>query len=148
ELGNKFPGRTGTPFVTTAAGCYRGFRRSAMISADEKLKQEIYRMKLKSKVAIITGGGGGIGRAIALRFAKEGAGVLLAGPTEEKIKAVESEIRTSGGRALAVLTDVANEPSVERMVSAALSEFGQIDILVNNAGVAGPTALVPNISRE
>lgn len=105
-------------------------------------------MKLKSKVAIITGGGGGIGRAIALRFAEEGAGVLLAGPTEEKIKAVESEISDKGGRALAVLTDVADEPSVERMVSAALSEFGQIDILVNNAGVAGPTALVPNISRE
>jgi len=116
--------------------------------ADEKLKAGDYCMKLKSKVAIITGGGGGIGRAIALRFAEEGSGVLLAGPTEEKIKAVENEIRTNGGSALAVLTDVADEPSVMRMVSSALSEFGQIDILVNNAGVAGPTALVPNISRE
>jgi NAD(P)-dependent dehydrogenase (short-subunit alcohol dehydrogenase family) len=105
-------------------------------------------MKLEGKVAIVTGGGGGIGRAIALRFTREGAAVVVAGPTEEKIKAVEKEILESGGRALAVLTDVADEANVERMVAAALSEFSQIDILVNNAGIAGPTALVPNVSRE
>ncbi|HSB10376.1 MAG TPA: SDR family NAD(P)-dependent oxidoreductase [Blastocatellia bacterium] len=105
-------------------------------------------MKLENKVAVVTGGGGGIGRAIALRFSREGAALLLAGPTEEKIRSVESEIRNTGGRALAVLTDVADEPSVERMVSAALHEFGAIDVLVNNAGIAGPTALVPNVTRE
>lgn len=105
-------------------------------------------MKLEGKIAIVTGGGGGIGRAIALRFAREGAAVVIAGPTEEKIRAVEKEVRDAGGKGLAVLTDVADETSVERMISAALDEFGQIDILVNNAGIAGPTALVPNISRE
>ena len=105
-------------------------------------------MKLKGKVAIVTGGGGGIGRRIALRFAKEGAAILIAGPTVEKIEAVEKELREEGSRAIAVLTDVADEASVERMISATLREFGQIDILVNNAGVAGPTALVQNISRE
>ena len=105
-------------------------------------------MKLENKAAIVTGGGGGIGRAIALKFSREGAAVVLAGPTEEKIKAVEAEIRNGGGRALAVRADVADEASVKQIVSAALDSFGQIDILVNNAGVAGPTALVPDISRE
>jgi NAD(P)-dependent dehydrogenase (short-subunit alcohol dehydrogenase family) len=105
-------------------------------------------MKLEGKVAIVTGGGGGIGRAIALRFTREGAAVVLAGPTEEKIRSVEKEILDSGGRAIAVHSDVAVEADVERMVGAALSGFGQIDILVNNAGIAGPTALVPNVSRE
>ncbi|HLF83746.1 MAG TPA: SDR family NAD(P)-dependent oxidoreductase, partial [Blastocatellia bacterium] len=105
-------------------------------------------MKLEGKVAIVTGGGGGIGRAIALQFTREGGSVVVAGPTEEKIKSVEKEILESGGRALAVLTDVAEEADVERMVGAALIGFGRIDILVNNAGIAGPTALVPNVSRE
>lgn len=105
-------------------------------------------MKLEGKVAIVTGGGGGIGRVIALRFTREGAAVVLAGPTEEKIKGVETEILENGGRVIAVLTDVADEANVERMVASALSGFGRIDILVNNAGVAGPTALVQNVSRD
>lgn len=105
-------------------------------------------MKLENRVAIITGGGGGIGRAIALRFAREGAIVVVAGPTEEKVTAVAKEIHGAGARGLAVHTDVADEASVKRMVSAALSEYRQIDILVNNAGIAGPTALVPKITRE
>jgi len=105
-------------------------------------------MKLEGKVAIITGGGGGIGRAIALRYSKEGAAVVVAGPTEAKIKSVEKEIRDLDGRALAVVTDVAVEANVERVVSATLSEFQKIDILVNNSGIAGPTALIPNVSLE
>ena len=105
-------------------------------------------MKLEGRVAIVTGGGGGIGRVIALRFTHEGAAVVVAGPTEEKIKSVEKEILETGGRALAVKTDVSDEADVERMVAAALGAFGQIDILVNNAGVAGPTALVQNINLE
>lgn len=105
-------------------------------------------MKLEGKVAIVTGGGGGIGRVIALRFAKESAAVVLAGPTEEKIKSVEHEVRDAGGKAIAVVTDVADEADVQRMISAAIDAFGQIDILVNNAGIAGPTALVPDITRE
>jgi NAD(P)-dependent dehydrogenase (short-subunit alcohol dehydrogenase family) len=105
-------------------------------------------MKLDGKVSIVTGGGRGIGRAIALRFASEGAAVLVSGTTSEMIEAVAQEIRGRGGRALAVTTDVADEAQVERMVSIALREFGVIDILVNNAGIAGPTALVPEVSRE
>jgi NAD(P)-dependent dehydrogenase (short-subunit alcohol dehydrogenase family) len=105
-------------------------------------------MKLEGKVAIVTGGGGGIGRVIALRFTREGAPVVLAGPTEEKIKSVEKEITNLGGRAISVHADVAEEADVERIVAATLNAFSRVDILVNNAGVAGPTALVQNISRE
>lgn len=105
-------------------------------------------MKLENKVAIVTGGGGGIGRVIAIRFANEGASVVLAGPTAEKIAAVEKEIRDAGGNALAIRTDVADESNVKQMVSATIEKLGQIDVLVNNAGIAGPTALIPNISRE
>ena len=105
-------------------------------------------MKLDGKVAIVTGGGGGIGRVIALRFAREGAAVVVAGPTEEKIRSVEKEIRDQNGSVLAVQMDVASEPDVERMVGVTISTFGRVDILVNNAGIAGPTALVPNVSLE
>jgi NAD(P)-dependent dehydrogenase (short-subunit alcohol dehydrogenase family) len=105
-------------------------------------------MKLEGKVAIVTGGGGGIGRVIALRYVREGASVVLAGPTEQKIKSVEKEIASKGGRAVSVHADVAEEADVQRIVAAALTAFSKIDILVNNAGVAGPTALVQNIKRE
>lgn len=105
-------------------------------------------MKLVGKVAIVTGGGGGIGRVIALRYVREGASIVLAGPTEAKIKSVEKEIATQGGRAVAVHADVAEESDVQRVVASALTEFSRIDILVNNAGVAGPTALVQNIKLE
>jgi NAD(P)-dependent dehydrogenase (short-subunit alcohol dehydrogenase family) len=105
-------------------------------------------MKLDGKVAIITGGGRGIGRAIALRFAAEGAAVAVAGTTREMVDAVAQQIRERTGRSLALVTDVADESQVEHMVSATMSEFGRIDILVNNAGIAGPTALVPEVSRE
>lgn len=97
-------------------------------------------MKLEGKVAIITGAGRGIGREIALHFSREGALIVVAGPTQETIDAVAHEIHETGGRALSVLTDVADEPSVERMTAKTIEEFGQIDILVNNAGIAGPTA--------
>ena len=122
--------------------------RDELINAITMRKKQGSSMKLEGKVAIVTGGGGGIGRAIALRFAREGAAVVIAGPTEEKLSAVEKELRDAGSRALAVLTDVSGEASVEGMVVRALKEFEHIDILVNNAGVAGPTALVPGVRLE
>ncbi|MFP5262605.1 MAG: SDR family NAD(P)-dependent oxidoreductase [Blastocatellia bacterium] len=105
-------------------------------------------MKLDKKVSIVTGGGRGIGRAIALRFASEGAAVVVAGTTAASIEAVAQEIRGRGGRSLAVSADVSDEAQVARMVAGAIDEFGGIDILVNNAGIAGPTALATEVSRE
>jgi 3-hydroxybutyrate dehydrogenase len=105
-------------------------------------------MRLSRKVAIVTGGGGGIGRAIALRFADEGAAVVLAGPTESAEEQVARQVNERGGRALSLLVDVADEAAVEQMVVATLDRFGQIDILVNNAGVIGPTAPVTRIDRK
>lgn len=105
-------------------------------------------MKLEGKVSIITGAGGGIGRAIALRFAEEGSAVVISGPTKGKVERVVAEITSAGGRALPSITDVSEEPDVEEMVAAALKEFGRIDILINNAGIAGPTALVHRTDRK
>jgi NAD(P)-dependent dehydrogenase (short-subunit alcohol dehydrogenase family) len=105
-------------------------------------------MKLDGKVSIVTGGGRGIGRAIALRFAAEGADVVVSGTTKETLDRVAGEIRESGRRALAVVADVADEADAERLVAGALDEFGGIDILVNNAGIAGPTALATDVTRE
>jgi NAD(P)-dependent dehydrogenase (short-subunit alcohol dehydrogenase family) len=105
-------------------------------------------MKLEGTVSIVTGAGGGIGRAIAIGFAAEGSAVVISGPTREKVERVTAEITSDGGRALCSVTDVSDETSVEKMVAATLKEFGRIDILINNAGIAGPTALVHKIDRK
>ena len=91
-------------------------------------------MKLTDKVAIVTGAGSGIGRAIALRFAKEGANVVVADVDLEWANKVVDEIKTLNSRAIATKTDVKKSREVNQMVKAALDEFGKIDILVNNAG--------------
>jgi NAD(P)-dependent dehydrogenase (short-subunit alcohol dehydrogenase family) len=92
-------------------------------------------MKLEDKVAIVTGGGTGIGRAIALAFAQEGACVALAGRTEETLVRVADEVRALGGDVLPVRASVSDPADVQRMVQEARSHFGQVNILVNNAGV-------------
>ena len=102
-------------------------------------------MLLGEKVAIITGGGRGIGRAIAHAFATEGAAVVLAGRTLSKLEETVDLIKKKGGRAMAVRTDVSDEKQVERMVAETMSAFGRIDILVNNAGIIGPTVNVVDI---
>lgn len=106
-------------------------------------------MKLEGKVAIVTGASRGIGKAIALALAREGAGVVIAARTAEEkgplpgtIHKTEDEIRTLGGRALAIKTDVTKEEEVEAMVRRTIDEFGSIDILVNNAGINIPGTLV------
>ena len=104
-------------------------------------------MKLADRVAIITGGGRGIGRAIALRFAAEGAAVVLAATGKQALEETASEIRAAGGRALALVTDVADEAAVARMVAATLAEFSRLDVLVNNAGISGPTAPIVQLER-
>jgi 3-oxoacyl-[acyl-carrier protein] reductase len=89
-------------------------------------------------VAIVTGAGRGIGRAIALAFAGEGASVIVASRTFSEIAETAAQVQALGGRALAVQADVANQADVTKMVEQAVQAFGTVDILVNNAGVQGP----------
>ena len=104
--------------------------------------------KLAGQVAIVTGGGHGIGRAIALRFAAEGAALMLGGTGREALEATAQEIRGSGVRATAMLADVADEAAVVRLVEATIKQHGKLDILVNNAGIAGPTSAAVDMERE
>lgn len=92
-------------------------------------------MRLNGKVAIVTGGADGIGRATCDLFAREGAAVVVADVNAEKGEAVVHEIVSRGGRALFVETDVSKESSVSLMVAEAVRAFGKIDILINNAAI-------------
>jgi NAD(P)-dependent dehydrogenase (short-subunit alcohol dehydrogenase family) len=104
--------------------------------------------KLTGKVALITGGGRGIGKAIALRFAQEGAALVLCGRTVAALEEVCHAAHQMGSAAVPVQADVSSEADVERVRDTALHVFGQIDILVNNAGVAGPLGLITTISKQ
>ena len=104
-------------------------------------------MRLKDKTAIITGGGKGIGRAVALGFAQEGAQVIVAARTEKEINAVAEEIRNNGGQSLAAVCDISREGDVINMIDATLDKFGKIDVLINNAGI-GNVRPVYGISLE
>ncbi len=89
---------------------------------------------LAEKTALITGGGTGIGRAIALAFAREGATVMLAGRRAEPLEAVRSQAMELGGSAVVRTADVSSQPDAQALVDAAKAELGKIDVLVNNAG--------------
>ncbi len=99
-------------------------------------------MRLAGQVALVTGAGRGIGRAVAAAFAREGALVVLAARSTRELASLQRDIEAAGGRALAVPTDVRQEPAVAALVSRALAENGRIDCLVTAAGLAafGPVA--------
>lgn len=106
-------------------------------------------MRLKDKVAIITGGGTGIGRATAILFARAGAGVMIVGrrlkPLEETINMIKSE----GGKAIYLSVDVSKADDVKRMVEETVKAYGKIDILYNNAGVfIGVGKTIQELSEE
>ena len=92
-------------------------------------------MQLKDKVAIITGGGRGIGRAIAIAYAAEGARVVIASRNSTQLDEVAAKIASQGGEVLTVPTDMCIRTDVENLVQETVNRFGRIDILVNNAGV-------------
>jgi NAD(P)-dependent dehydrogenase (short-subunit alcohol dehydrogenase family) len=94
-------------------------------------------MRLGDKVAIVTGGGRGIGRGIATVFAREGAKVVIASRTEAAIFGVARDIEAAGGTARAVVTDVSRSHDVEQMIRFTMEQFGRIDVLVNNSGIGG-----------
>ena len=103
--------------------------------------------RLAGKVALITGGGTGIGRAIALAFAREGASVAVAGRRLEKLREVIREIEQGGGKGLAMECDVSQSKEVERAVRGTTERFGRLNVLVNNAGALSATT-VEGISEE
>ena len=98
---------------------------------------------LSGKTAIVTGGGRGIGKGIALALAEAGANVAIAGRTESKLLETSEEIRAVGARALPAIADVNSNDDVTSLVEQTVETFGKIDILVNNAGVAIVKPLVP-----
>jgi meso-butanediol dehydrogenase/(S,S)-butanediol dehydrogenase/diacetyl reductase len=105
-------------------------------------------MLLKDKVALITGAGSGIGRASAIRFAEEGAKVMVADVRPESAANTASEIGRAGGTAKSVAVDVRIAEDVERMVNETIRAFGRIDILFNNAGVYVPKTVVDTTEEE
>ena len=92
-------------------------------------------LSLEDKTAIVTGGGTGIGRSIALEFAKAGADVVVSSRKLANLEKVAEEIKALGKRSLAVQTDITRKTDVDNMVQRVMDEFGRIDILVNNAGI-------------
>ena len=105
-------------------------------------------MLLENKVALITGSGRGIGRAIAKLFAKEGASVFLTARTEAQLAAVAKEIEAAGGKVGYAAADLTLDKECERVVAEARTKFGRVDILVNNAGHYGPVAPVEEYPLE
>lgn len=104
-----------------------------------------YASSLKDQVVIVTGGGRGIGRAICLALAEQGATVAAVARTLAEIESTQTLILERGGRALAVQADVTDQPAVEAMASRVVEEFGRVDVLINNAGsfyALGPVAAV------
>ena len=97
------------------------------------------------KIALVTGGGSGIGRATALLLAREGARVLVADNDEARGKEVAESIRAAGGEADARRVDVSDESEVEAMVADCVARHGRLDCAVNNAGIVGPTAMIHQV---
>lgn len=94
-----------------------------------------FSLSLAGKVAIVTGGGSGLGRATALEFARAGAGVVVASRTLTKLEKVAEEIKAMGRRSLPIQADISSKRDVENLIQKVINELGTIDILVNNAGI-------------
>ena len=97
--------------------------------------------QVSGKVALVTGGASGIGRACALTLAREGASVTVTDLNEAGAAAVAAEIEAAGGKAISLAQDTTEEPRWQEVVAATVDAFGKLDILVNNAGIAISGAL-------
>ena len=105
-------------------------------------------MSFNDQVVIVTGAGRGIGKAVAMRFASEGATVALVSRTRADLDAVAGEIGDAGGRALPVVADVSDRSQVEAMVATVVEAHGRIDVLVNNAGLSGARANLVDLDLD
>jgi NAD(P)-dependent dehydrogenase (short-subunit alcohol dehydrogenase family) len=103
--------------------------------------------RFKDRIALVTGSGQGIGKALAIGLAREGADVAVADINAESASGVKAEIEFFGRRALAVETDVSKEESVQSMTASVMREFGKLDILINNAGIF-PVSSVEEMKEE
>ncbi len=103
---------------------------------------------LGGKVALISGASQGLGRALALAYAKEGARVVINARSEESIRPVAGEVEASGAEVLALAADVSKSADVQRLVDAATQRFDRIDVLVNNAGVLGPRVAIAEYPED
>ena len=103
---------------------------------------------LEGKVAMITGASQGLGRALALAYAREGARVVINSRQEESIRPVAEEAESEGAEVLALAADVSRSADVERLVGAATRRFGRVDVLVNNAGVLGPRVAIAEYPED
>lgn len=105
-------------------------------------------MRLKGKVAVVTGSASGMGKAIAELFAREGASVIVSDVNLDGAQAVADAIQASGGTALAIRTDVADLNEINTMIDTAVNQYGTLDILVNNAGIMDNMAPVGDVEDE
>jgi NAD(P)-dependent dehydrogenase (short-subunit alcohol dehydrogenase family) len=103
---------------------------------------------LKDKVALITGASQGLGRALALAFAREGARVVVNARSEESVRPVAGEVEDAGAEVLAVAADVSKGADVESLVGESVERFGKIDVLVNNAGLLGPRVAIEDYPED
>lgn len=92
-------------------------------------------MKLQNKVTVVTGAGSGMGKAIALLYAQEGAKVVVSDINSDSANAVAEEIKTNGGEAIVVAANVAKEEDIQNLIDTTVSTYGTVDVLVNNAGI-------------
>jgi NAD(P)-dependent dehydrogenase (short-subunit alcohol dehydrogenase family) len=104
--------------------------------------------RLEEKVAIITGAASGMGKAMALLFATEGAKVVVSDINQSGVDAVTKEIEAAGGTALGIVANVGHEEEIQRMVSGTMENFGAIDILVNNAGIMDNMEPVADVTND
>ncbi|WP_042162948.1 SDR family oxidoreductase [Paenibacillus gorillae] len=105
-------------------------------------------MRLESKVAVVTGAGSGMGREIALLFAKEGAKVVVSDLNEQSAQATVAQITENKGDAIAVISNVAVEADVQKMIDTAVEKYGTVDILINNAGIMDGMVPVHELTDE
>ena len=105
-------------------------------------------MELKDKVVVVTGGGRGVGRSIALALAREGARLALVARTESELNAVREEVEALCGEAIAVPTDISDPKQIEDMAQETLKTFGTVDVIINNAGWCPALRLVQDTPIE
>lgn len=119
----------------------KSLKNSVIKNIDITFEEDI-NMRLNDKVAIITGGGRGIGETTALKFAKEGAKVVVADLNESDINAVVEKIKEAGGEATGMVVNVTNREQVDKMIQDTVGKYGKLDIVVNNAGITADAKLV------